>query len=76
MPDRPPILWLTTGLGIAQICSWGSIYYSFPLIAEGMRPISAGRARIYSPPRSACFWRRWPLIRSAPPSTEAMAASS
>ncbi|EKF20702.1 MFS transporter [Nitratireductor pacificus] len=26
-----------TALGIAQICSWGSIYYSFPLIAEAMR---------------------------------------
>jgi hypothetical protein len=29
--------WLTTGLGIAQICSWGSLFYSFPLIAEAMR---------------------------------------
>lgn len=26
-----------TGLGIGQICSWGSLYYSFPLIAEAMR---------------------------------------
>jgi predicted MFS family arabinose efflux permease len=25
-----------TGLGIAQIVSWGSLYYSFPLIAEPM----------------------------------------
>lgn len=25
-----------TGLGIAQICSWGSLYYSFPLIASAM----------------------------------------
>ncbi len=25
-----------TALGIAQICSWGSLYYSFPLIAEAM----------------------------------------
>ncbi len=24
------------GLGIAQICSWGSLYYSFPLIASAM----------------------------------------
>lgn len=24
----------TTALGIGQICSWGSIYYAFPLIAE------------------------------------------
>jgi hypothetical protein len=25
-----------TGLGIGQICSWGSLYYSFPLIAEAI----------------------------------------
>ncbi len=25
-----------TGLGVAQICSWGSLYYSFPLIASAM----------------------------------------
>jgi len=25
-----------TGLGIAQICSWGSLYYSFPLVAQAM----------------------------------------
>ncbi|MEN9230985.1 MAG: MFS transporter [Thermostichus sp. DG02_5_bins_236] len=25
-----------TALGIAQICSWGSLYYSFPLLAEAM----------------------------------------
>ncbi|WP_157018628.1 MFS transporter [Mesorhizobium xinjiangense] len=29
--------WLITALGIAQICSWGSLFYSFPLIAEAMR---------------------------------------
>ncbi|MCT7374703.1 MFS transporter [Chelativorans salis] len=29
--------WLITALGVAQICSWGSLYYSFPLIAEAMR---------------------------------------
>lgn len=28
---------MITALGIAQICSWGSIFYSFPLIAEAMR---------------------------------------
>jgi Major Facilitator Superfamily len=26
-----------SGLGVGQICSWGSLYYSFPLIAEAMR---------------------------------------
>ncbi|MEP9348334.1 MFS transporter [Xanthobacter sp. KR7-225] len=25
-----------TGLGIGQICSWGSLYYSFPLLAQAM----------------------------------------
>jgi len=25
------------GLGIGQICSWGSLYYSFPQLAEAMR---------------------------------------
>lgn len=27
---------LITALGIGQVCSWGSLYYSFPLIAEAM----------------------------------------
>lgn len=27
---------LVTALGIGQICSWGSLFYSFPLIAEAM----------------------------------------
>jgi MFS family permease len=29
--------WMITALGIAQICSWGSLFYSFPLVAEAMR---------------------------------------
>ncbi len=29
--------WMIPAMGIAQICSWGSIFYSFPLIAEAMR---------------------------------------
>ena len=29
-------LWFVPALGVAQICSWGSLYYSFPLIAEAM----------------------------------------
>ena len=28
--------WFITGLGVAQIASWGSLYYSFPLIATSM----------------------------------------
>ncbi len=35
--DRRSERRLITLLGIAQICSWGSIYYSFPLLAEAMR---------------------------------------
>lgn len=30
--------WFITGLGVAQISSWGSLYYSFPLIAAAMEP--------------------------------------
>ena len=33
-PKRPH--GLITALGVGQICSWGSLYYSFPLIAETM----------------------------------------
>lgn len=36
-PARARIGWLITALGIAQICSWGSLFYSFPLVAEAMR---------------------------------------
>jgi MFS family permease len=28
--------WFVSGLGLGQICSWGALYYSFPLIAEAM----------------------------------------
>jgi predicted MFS family arabinose efflux permease len=28
--------WFLSGLGAAQLCSWGTLYYSFPLIAEAM----------------------------------------
>lgn len=37
-----------TGLGIGQICSWGSLYYSFPLIAEAMgRDLGWTKPQIY-----------------------------
>lgn len=29
--------WMITALGIGQICAFGSLFYSFPLIAEAMR---------------------------------------
>src|SRR3954454_24861652 len=36
------------GLGIAQIISWGSLYYSFPLIAGPMgRDLALSRPEIY-----------------------------
>lgn len=35
-PPSPRSIFIT-GLGLGQICSWGSLYYSFPLIAEAMR---------------------------------------
>ena len=35
-PARAGLRLFITGLGIGQICSWGSVYYSFPLIAEAM----------------------------------------
>jgi sugar phosphate permease len=36
-PARAGAQLFITGLGIGQICSWGSLYYSFPMIAEAMR---------------------------------------
>jgi len=36
------------GLGIGQIVLWGSLYYSFPLIAEPMgRELGVGKASVY-----------------------------
>lgn len=37
-----------TWLGIGQICSWGSLYYAFPLIAEAMgADLGWGKAQLY-----------------------------
>jgi predicted MFS family arabinose efflux permease len=47
---RPPIgrSWFVTGLGIGQICSWGSLYYGFPLIAEAMeQDLGWSRSSLY-----------------------------
>jgi MFS family permease len=33
----PNIAWFISALGAAQICSWGTLFYGFPLIAEAMR---------------------------------------
>ncbi|MEC9367388.1 MAG: MFS transporter [Pseudomonadota bacterium] len=40
--------WFITGLGVGQIVSWGSFYYSFPLIAEPMgRELGLSKPDIY-----------------------------
>jgi len=37
-PDRFQIRLFIAALGIGQICSWGTLFYSFPLIAAAMLP--------------------------------------
>lgn len=40
--------WFVSGLGIGQICSWGALYYSFPLIAEAMgRDLNWSKTELY-----------------------------
>ena len=40
--------WFIAGLGVAQIVSWGSLYYSFPLIAEAMgAELGYGKSQLY-----------------------------
>jgi predicted MFS family arabinose efflux permease len=40
--------WFVTGLGLGQICSWGSLYYGFPLIAEAMeQDLGWSRSSLY-----------------------------
>lgn len=40
--------WFIAGLGVAQIVSWGSLYYSFPLIAEAMgAELGYAKSQIY-----------------------------
>ncbi|MDX2275471.1 MAG: MFS transporter [Hyphomonadaceae bacterium] len=37
-----------SGLGLGQICSWGALYYSFPLIAEAMgRDLGWSKTELY-----------------------------
>lgn len=41
--------WFIAGLGVGQIVSWGSFFYSFPLIAEPMgRELSLTKPEIYA----------------------------
>lgn len=40
--------WFIVALGVGQIASWGSLYYSFPLIAEAMgRDLGYDKAQLY-----------------------------
>src|SRR4051812_4063514 len=36
-PHAGDTRWFISALGAAQICSWGTLFYGFPLIAEAMR---------------------------------------
>lgn len=37
VPEGAGTRWFISALGAAQICSWGTLFYGFPLIAEAMR---------------------------------------
>lgn len=37
IPGSAGTHWFISALGAAQICSWGTLFYGFPLIAEAMR---------------------------------------
>jgi predicted MFS family arabinose efflux permease len=45
---RPGQQFFITGLGIGQIISWGTLYYSFPLIAESVgRDLGLSKPEVY-----------------------------
>ena len=47
-PRGAAAFWFIAGLGIGQIISWGTLYYSFPLIAEPMgRELGHEKPAIY-----------------------------
>jgi len=42
--------WFISALGIGQICAWGTLYYSYPLIVETMMPeLGWSRMQAYAP---------------------------
>lgn len=57
LPERRPAAvreesgdprWFISALGAAQICSWGTLFYGFPLIAEAMRTdLGWSKAELY-----------------------------
>ncbi|WP_088348221.1 MULTISPECIES: MFS transporter [Rhodomicrobium] len=49
-PSRPARSdrWFITALGIGQICSWGTLYYSFPQLAQAMeRDLGWSKPELY-----------------------------
>lgn len=47
-PEGPSTRWFVSALGTAQICSWGTLFYGFPLIAEAMRTdLSWSKTELY-----------------------------
>lgn len=53
MDSTPPAIsenWLISVLGLGQICAWGTLYYSYPLIVEAMMPAMGwSRTQAYGP---------------------------
>lgn len=48
VPDTRADRWFISALGAAQICSWGTLFYGFPLIAEAMRTdLGWSKAELY-----------------------------
>lgn len=42
--------WFISALGLGQICAWGTLYYSYPLIVEAMMPeLGWSRTQAYAP---------------------------
>ncbi|HLV29683.1 MAG TPA: MFS transporter [Burkholderiaceae bacterium] len=43
-------VWFISALGLGQICAWGTLYYSYPLIVEAMMPeLGWSRTQAYGP---------------------------
>ena len=70
-PETPGVGRLITALGVAQICSWGSLFYSFPLIAEAMRlDLGWSKPALYGAATLGLALAGWMLLPSAALSKE------
>lgn len=50
LPDVTHENWFVSVLGFGQVCAWGSLYYSYPLIVEAMMPeLGWSRTQVYGP---------------------------